>query len=167
MHEFDGLADRCAAFTLSALRAANEKAIEMLQTGGATTLVKTLQMIQLQKAILAVGMFSIFEAELQNRLGGNNGFRRAKEILESKGKTDLKERFEDIYFAINALKHGHGTSYDALVAKADKLAFRVKKPDESFFSEGDVSEVQTLIQVDDAFVQLCGVIITEVSQEIK
>lgn len=167
MHEFDELADRCAAFTLSALQEANEKTIEMLQTSGATTLVKTLQMIQLQKAVLAVGMFSIFEAELQNRLGGNNGFKRAKEILESKGKADLKERFEDLYFAINALKHGRGTSYDALVAKADKLAFRVKKPDESFFCEGDVSEVQTLIQVDDAFVQLCGVIITEVSQEIK
>ena len=84
MHEFDELADRCAAFTLSALREANEKTIEMLQTSGATTLVKTLQLIQLQKAALAVGMFSIFEAELQNRLGSNNGLRGRRKFWSPK-----------------------------------------------------------------------------------
>ena len=167
MHSFNELADRCALFTLSALREANDRTIDMLQTSGATTLVKTLQMIQLQKAILAVGMFSIFETDLKTNFGCENGFKKVKKILDAKGKADLKERFEDLYFAINALKHGRGDSYDALVAKAGQLPFRVKIPTESFFFEGDVGEVNTLIEVDDAFVQLCGDMISEVSQAMQ
>jgi hypothetical protein len=167
MHSFSELADSCTTFTLSALREANNRTIDMLQTSGATNLVKTLQMIQLQKAVLAVGLFSIFEADLQTSLGCKNGFKKVKEILNSKGRAELKERFEDLYLAINALKHGRGSSYDALVAKAEQLPFRVKMPNESFFFEGDVSEVDTLIEVNDAFVQLCGNMISEVSQAIR
>jgi len=167
MHSFNELADRCASFTLSALREANDRTIDMLQTSGATTLVKTLQMIQLQKAIFAVGMFSIFEADLKTNFGCEHGFNKVKKILHAKGKADLKERFEDLYFAINALKHGPGDSYNALVAKAGQLPFRVKMPTESFFFEGDVGEVNTLIEVDDAFVQLCGDMISEVSQAMQ
>lgn len=167
MHSFNELADRCAAFTLAALSEANDRTIEMLQTSSATILVKTLQMIQLQKTILAVGMFSIFEANLQEGLGCKNGFTEAKEILDAGGEAGLKEHFEDLYFAVNVLKHGRGKSYDVLVAKAGTLPFRVKMPDESFFCEGDVSEVSTLIEVDDAFVQLCGDVISEVSGVIR
>lgn len=167
MHSFSELADRCTSFTLSALREANDRTIDELQTSGATNLVKTLQIIQLQKAAFAVGMFSIFEADLQTSLGSKNGFKKAKQILESKGKIDLKERFEDLYFAINALKHGRGASYDALIAKEKQFPFRVKMPTESFFFEGDVSEVNTLIEVNDGFVQLCGDIISEVSRTIR
>jgi len=112
-------------------------------------------------------MLSIFEADLQTSLGSKNGFKKAKQILDSRGKTDLKERFEDLYFAINVLKHGRGASYDALIAKAKQLPFRVKMPTESFFFEGDVSEVDTLIEVNDAFVQLCGDMISEVSRAIR
>jgi hypothetical protein len=49
MHSFTELVDRCATFTLETLNDANEKTIEQLQTNGGTTLVKTLQMVQLQK----------------------------------------------------------------------------------------------------------------------
>ena len=79
MHSFTELVDRCAAFTLETLRKANERTIEALQTSGATAIVKTLQMIQLQKTILAVGMFSIFEASLQEGLSCSNGFDEANE----------------------------------------------------------------------------------------
>ncbi|MFM5646353.1 hypothetical protein [Aeromonas caviae] len=167
MHSFTELVDRCTTFTLKTLREANEKTIELLQTSGATSLVKTLQMIQLQKVILAVGMFSIFEANLQDSLGCTNGFDEAKKILGDEEALDTKERFEDIYLAVNVLKHGRGRSYDALVAKAKTLPFRIKLPDESFFFEGDVSEVSTLVEVDDAFVQHCGTIISDVSEVIR
>jgi hypothetical protein len=167
MHSFSELADHCTSFTLSALREANDRTIDELQTSGATNLVKVLQMIHLQKAAFAVGVFSIFEADLQTSLGNKNGFKKAKQILDSKGETELRERFEDLYFAINALKHGRGASYDALVAKAGQLPFRVKMPTESFFFEGDVSEVDILIEVNDAFVQLCGDMISEVSRAIR
>jgi hypothetical protein len=64
MHRFAELVDHCTAFTSEALRQANERALDGLQTSAATPLVKALQMVQLQKAISAVGMFSLFEANL-------------------------------------------------------------------------------------------------------
>lgn len=167
MHRFTELVDRCASFTLETLREANGRTIEALQTSGATSLVKTLQMIQLQKAILAVGMFSIFEANLQEGLGCNNGFGEAKIILDCEGKSDMREQFDDFILAVNVLKHGRGHSYDALVEKAADLPFRIKLPDETFFFEGDLSEVSTLIEVDDAFVQRCGDVIRHVSEVIR
>lgn len=162
MHNFNDLVNRCAIFTLEALREANERTVDALQTSGATSLVKTLQMIQLQKVIFAVGMLSIFEANLQEGLKCRDGFDEAKKILDATGELDIKERFNDLINAINVLKHGRGPSYNRLVAKAIDLPFRVKLPNESFFLEGDVSEVSTLIDVDDAFVQLCSFIIEEV-----
>lgn len=167
MHSFDELAYRCATFTLASLQDVNERTVEALQTSAATSLVKTLQMIQLQKVILAVGMFSIFEASLQDRLNCSDGFREAGAILDQLGENELKEKFSDLAAAINVLKHGRGRSYDALVAKAPTLPFRVKMPDEDFFFEGDVSEVSTLVEVDDEFVQRCGNVIGQVSQALR
>ena len=172
MHSFTELVDRCATFTLETLEEANGKTIEELQISSATSLVKTLQMVQLQKVIFAVGMFSIFEANLQEGLNCSNGFGEAKKILEDEGELDLKEQFENLFLAVNVLKHGRGRSYDVLVAKIDNLPFKIKLPNESFFldgkvSEGDVSEISTLIEVDDAFVQLCGKVISDVSKSIS
>lgn len=167
MHSFDELAYRCAIFTLESLQDVNERTVEALQTSAATSLVKTLQMIQLQKVIFAVGMFSIFEASLQDRLSCSDGFRETGEILDQQGENELKEKFSDLAAAINVLKHGRGRSYDALVAKAQMLPFRVKMPDQAFFFEGDVSEVSTLVEVDDEFVQRCGNVIGQVSQVLR
>ena len=167
MHSFTELVDRCAVFTMETLNSANEKTIEALQTSAATSLLKTLQMIQLQKTIFAVGMFSIFEAILQEGLNCTNGFDEAKKILDKEGELDMKSRFDLLILAINVLKHGKGRSYDALVANAKSLPFKVKLPNESFFFEGDISEVSTLVQVDDAFVELCGYIIREVTVIIQ
>jgi hypothetical protein len=167
MHGFAELVDRCAAFTLEALRQANERTQNGLQTSAATPLVKTLQMAQLQKAISAIGMFSVFEAMLQDGLECSNGFREAEQILDREHETALKERFVDLQRAINVLKHGQGASYNALVAKADWLPFRIKRPGEKFFFEGDVSEIATLIEVDDAFVLNCAEVIRQVSQTVQ
>lgn len=78
MHRFEDLILRNTLFTLNALKDINEKIIDALQISGSTILIKNLQMIQLQKAIFAVGMFSIFDAELQNQLSCKNGFAAAK-----------------------------------------------------------------------------------------
>ena len=64
---------------------------------------------------------------------------------------------------MNVLKHGRGRSYDALVAVAATLPFRVKLPHEAYFNEGDISEVSTLIEVNDYFVLLCADVISQVS----
>ena len=167
MHEFSELVQRSTAFCLNALDEAQQCTVDALQTSAATTLVKTLQMVQLQKAISAVGMFSIFDAILQNQLGYKDGFREASQLLEKQGEVTLKENFSNLQLAVNVLKHGKGRSYQELVENAANLPFRVKLPDENFFNEGDVSEISTLVEVDDALVLLCAEIIHEVSIAIR
>lgn len=167
MHEFFELADQCTNYTLNNLKKTNDEACEKLERGGETSLVKIVQMIQLQKIIIAVGMFSIFEANLQDKLKCKNGFTRTKEILSDSGELDLRDSFNIYYLAINVLKHGKGRSYESLIEKANDLPFRIKMPDESFFNEGDVSEVYTLIEVDDEFVQNCAEVITDVSNVLR
>ncbi|MCA9563650.1 MAG: hypothetical protein KC561_09185 [Myxococcales bacterium] len=167
MHNFPSLADRCAEFTLSALSVANSKAIEALQGGGPSVPVQTLQMVRLQKTIFAVGMLSVFEAILQNDLNCDDGFVEARRVLDCAGEEDLKSELDRLLLAINVLKHGRGRSYEKLVAQSDSLSFRIKLPDDAFLEEGDVSEINTLIEVDDAFVQLCGNVISRVAAAVK
>jgi hypothetical protein len=112
-------------------------------------------------------MFSMFDAILQDQLQCADGFREAAKLLDVKGKAVLKEQFSDLQLAVNVLKHGKGRSYEALVLKAASLPFRVKLPDEAFFNEGDVAEISTLVEVDDAFVLLCAEVIYEVSVTIN
>lgn len=163
MHAYDELAEHGMEFSLNALNEAYAKVVEELQTSSATRLVKALQVVQLQKAVLAVGMFSMFEAVLQDDLNCADGFPEAARRLDAMGEAVLKESFSDLQLAINVLKHGRGRSYDALVGRANALPFRVKLPGEHFFNEGDVSEASTLIDVDDAFVRRCAAILREVT----
>lgn len=167
MHAFGELVAHSTAFTLGALNSAFEELAEELENSGATTLVKGVQMVQLQKAIFACGMLSMFDSILQDKLECQNGFQEAGDFLESAGQLELKERFRDLQLAVNVLKHGNGTSYNALIQKASSLPFRVKLPNEGFFNEGDVAEVSTLIEVDDRFVKMCATIIQEVSDVIE
>jgi len=163
MHQFSELIDRSSSFALDALREAEDRAIAELQNTAGTSLVKTLQMVRLHKIIVAVGMFSIFEAQLQDRVKVKDGFELARSCLHAAGESDLKKQFTYYVAAINTLKHGDGRSYRSLLAEIDKLPFRVKKADENFFFEGDVSEVSTLIDVDDQFILQCAHIIRAVS----
>ena len=128
-------------------------------------LASACRMVQLQRAISAVGMFSLFEAMLQDGLDCSNGLREAETILKRAGETALQERFADFQLAINVLKHGRGRSYDVLIAKAAALAFRMKRPGEWCF-QGDISEIATL-EVDDAFVHACAAIIREVTEAVQ
>ena len=167
MHSFSELILSSTSFTLDSLKEVESKVIEQLKTSGSTVLVKNLQMIQLQKAITAIGMFSLFESILQDGLTCKNGFDEAKSILKQSGNIDLNNRFEDFICAINVLKHGKGRSYDTLVAKSSLLSFKIKMPGEDYFDEGDVSEISTLVEVNDDFVLDCASLIEEVSEEIK
>lgn len=110
MHSFCELIERSTSFTLYSLEQAETEVIELLQTSSATVYIKQLQMLQLQRSIFAVDMFSIFEAHLQNGLSCQNGFKEVRTILDAAGKLELKERFDNYYLAINALKHGDGAS---------------------------------------------------------
>lgn len=166
MHRFEYLIYQSTSFTLGVLEETNSKIREALQTSGATILMKNLQMIQLQKAIFAIGMFSMFDAILQDQLSCRNGFEGAKKMLKEKQNLELHDRFDDFICAINVLKHGEGRSYEALLSKSELLAFKIKLRGENFFDKGDVSEIDTLIEVDDNFVLNCADLIDKVSSEI-
>lgn len=166
MHEFAELIYRCTSFSLTSLKKINNEIIDELESSADTSLIKNLQMIKLHKSVLAVGMFSIFEAQLQERLNCKNGFSEVRNILKLAGKKDILNCFDDLVLAVNVLKHGEGKSYNKL-KKRKQLPFRVKFPDESLFDEGDVSEVSTLVEVDDAFVELCSKTIEEVSNVVR
>lgn len=167
MHNFEDLIYRSTAFTLDSLEETNSEIIEALQTSASTIHVKNLQMIQLQKTIFAIGMFSMFDAILQDELSCRNGFEEARKKLKEKHKIELLNRFEDFIYAINVLKHGEGRSYDALVSKYEDLPFRIKLKGQNFFDEGDISEINTLIEVDDDFVLNCANLIETVLNEIR
>jgi hypothetical protein len=167
MHDFTELLDRSASYTLLKLDELQEQLFAQLQTSGSTTAVKNLQMIELQKTIMSVGMFSIFEANIQNSFGGNYSFDALRRLLDSEGEQTLLIRFNWYALAVNVLKHGKGRSYEQLLAEADRLPFRVKLQDESFFSEGDVSEIGTLVKVDSSFVLGCAEVIRDASLVVR
>lgn len=167
MHNFDHLIYSGTQFNLNALNNVQSAAIADLQISGRTSSVKSLQMVNLQKAVIAVGLFSIFESTLQIGLECDNGFKEAKGILSKAGEDLLNERFQTFIDAINVLKHGKGSSYNALVKKHTLLPFKIKMPGENFFFEGDVSEISTLIEVNDQFVLDCAELVESISKVIR
>ena len=126
---------------------------------GSTGFVKNAQALELGKVVTAVGIFSIFEARLQDCLECSDGFAELRKILLSAGEQDLALRFDQYAAAVNVLKHGKGRSYDSLLSMPAALPFVVKARDQHFFFEGDVSEPDTLVLVDDAFVRSCAELI--------
>jgi hypothetical protein len=163
MHSFADLVDRSTHFALFTLKEEEDKVIEALQTSGATRHVKNLQMIRLHRTIIAIGIFSLFESIVQDRLECHDGLAAVRECLDRAGELNLGNRFSLFVYAINVLKHGRGRSCDALIAVSADLPFRIKRLHKGFFSESDVSEVATLIEVDDRFVRDCADLISQVA----
>jgi len=162
VHDFVELLERGALLTLRCLDNQRDLALERLQTGARTADAKLPQMVSLQKAVVAIGMFAIVEAHLQDREDGKNGFKIALERLGREGSPELKQRFLDLKDAVNVLKHGEGDSYKRLLERGEASRFKVTQPHQRFFHEGDVSEVTTLVQVDDAFIREATEVIREV-----
>ncbi|MGB8663622.1 MAG: hypothetical protein WCD24_02515 [Serratia inhibens] len=167
MHQFNELAYRCTCFSLRVINEAYEKTVKELSETGSTPPVKNLQALNLQKMIHAVGLFSIFEAYLQQELACRNGFKEAELILGQAGEHALKENFHNCYLAINALKHGDGASYKILISNISTLNFVVESQTTPTFEEGDVSGIFGLVRVDDSFIENCLEVIEKVSKCIK
>ena len=139
-----------------------------LQDSGATRLVITLQKIQWERAIFAIGMFSLFEAVIQNELKIEKGsaFKELKQELRRKNNLELNTKFEEFYYAINVLKHGKGDSYKKLLEKRNNLPFEITPADSVFRNEGDVSEIETLVYVDNKFLENCLSVICQCYDEL-
>jgi hypothetical protein len=166
MHRFSELIDQYTDLMLTALKEIEARSLDALQSDSDSSLVKTLQMANLHRVISVVGMFSIFDALLQDQLGESKGFDAAQKVLDTAGEEDLSVRFNTFQLAINVLKHGVGWSYRDLLKKPT-LPFKIKQPHQNFFDEGDMGEVQALIFVDDSFVINCANTIREVSEALR
>ena len=158
MDRFSEVTARCVGFMINALNEASRTNIGD-GSDGSTVFVKNAQALELGKVVTAVGIFSIFEARLQDGLECSDGFAELRKILLSAGEQDLALRFDQYAAAVNVLKHGKGRSYDSLLSVREALPFVVKARDQHFFFEGDVSEPDTLVLVDDAFVRSCAELI--------
>ena len=111
----------CANFTLLHNAEVEQKVIDELQTSGATRLVMSLRMLRLQRAVLAIGMFSLFEALLQSKLGWPKPFDELDRYLRKHAEPSLASAISDYKLAINVLKHGEGRSLTELLARAAAL----------------------------------------------
>jgi len=160
------LLTRCANFTLAHTHAIEEEVYKALETSGRTSLVMTLRMLRLQRAVLAIGMFSLFEALLQTTMNWKNAFEELDKYLRAQGAIALADKIADYKLAINVLKHGEGRSHTELLSQTALLEFGVRAKTD-FFSEGDVSEVGVLIDVDDKFVRRCAELVEEAADIIR
>lgn len=58
----------------------------------------------------------------------------------------LLEKFIELFYIINILKHGKGRSYENLInIESRKIEIRIKAPDELLYEEGNVDEITSLI----------------------
>ena len=155
------LLTRCADFALDHIHSVEGNISEALQTSGATRYVMGLRLCRLHRAVVAAGVFSVFESLLQARMGwGDNAFSDLDNALRKHGEQQLADRIASYRNAINALKHGTGKSHTQLLSH-QSLEFDVRAQG-AFFSEGDVSEVDVLVDADDAFLHLGSELISEV-----
>ena len=167
MHSFIDLVERSLIFSLQIFADAEKRIVDEDLTGASSIMVRNLQMIKLQKVISAIGMLSVFEAILQDRLEVEDGFAAARNICIDSDRQLIWHEFEAFRLAVNVLKHGHGRSYDELRKRHKELPFKIKNKRGDFFEEGDVSEITTLIYVDDKFLQNCAGIIKQLAHVIE
>lgn len=166
MHRFSLLIEGCVAFMKSRIGDAQAEIICLMQNQPSSVHMKNLQSLRLQYAVTAVGIFSIFEAELQGQLEAEDGFRALRRLLNEHGKDELLRRFDLFKHAVNVLKHGEGRSYEALRVYDGELPFRIRLPDQEFFEEGDCTEIGTLVLADDEFVRNCAELVHQISDII-
>lgn len=166
MHQFDDLLKMVIDSHIrktSDMRDTVEKDLERLAP---TRHIKNLQMLQLQNAIVAIGIFSLFESFMQGHFMVGHSISHIKEVLK-RTQPELLKEFEMYRMAINVLKHGRGTSHDQLLQCRDRLPFQLREYHEEPFFEGDVSEIATLIQVDDMFLLDASRVISAVYRTLE
>ncbi|SFH97119.1 hypothetical protein [Bradyrhizobium sp. Gha] len=123
----------CMDFTLHHTHESEQQTFKELETSGATRLINALRVFRLQRAVLAVGMFSMFEALLQSKLKWKDPVVQLDDHLCAHGMKELASAITDYRLAINTLKHGEGRSHKDILARADKLEFKVRASGDHFY----------------------------------
>ena len=77
--------------------------------------------------LVAVDIFSTFEARMQHHFKRGPFSRKLKTLLLESKQPDLADRLHKYYLAVNVLKHGKGASYRELLKSPTSL-FAVTAP---------------------------------------
>ena len=77
--------------------------------------------------LVAVDIFSIFEARMQHHFKRGPFSRKLKTLLLASKQPDLADRLHKYYLVVNVLKHGKGASYRELL-KSPTFLFAVTAP---------------------------------------
>ncbi len=111
---------------------------EILKTmdgqNGTNIQVEELRAATVSLELLAVDIFSVFEARMQHHFRRGPFSRKLKSLLLEAGKADLADRVHHYYLAINVLKHGKGASYRELLNNPNSL-FVIKPTNDSIDEE--------------------------------
>jgi len=156
VHDYKDIMPNAISIMMHGLNEIADDTEKQLQTHSETRLVKNLQAVEWAKTCAVVGLISTFEAHLKDEfeIADNYAFNAVDTEFRSNDEAGLADALAVIINANNALKHGDGRSYRALL-KENNLTFGVRLPDQAFFEEGDVAEVATLIKVDGKFISHC------------
>jgi hypothetical protein len=139
------LTHTCEAMTL-AVEESERELRKIADRGDANTaLVNSFRVATTEYEVSAVGIFSLFEARMQDRLEPEQKPLKAiKTILTQVGEEGLFETYHQLYLAVNVMKHGRGPNYARLL-KFEDLPFALKPKGEAYFEEGDIAEPEGLI----------------------
>ena len=94
--------------------------------------------------LVAVDIFSTFEARMQHHFKRGPFSRKLKTLLLESKQPDLADRLHKYYLAVNVLKHGKGASYRELLKSPTSL-FAVTAPPADPTDEAQAN--QSLIDV--------------------
>lgn len=152
---------------LPVIKAREEACLSTLEEVGSTVAINGYRVLQIQRIVIAIGMYSSLEAALKWEFGWNSPSQEMKKLFVGSGYSDTYQKFELYWLAINVLKHGDGASYDRLLKKSASLPFRIKRDGEWFFEEGDLAENHSLVLVDDSFLLECAEIISSITSALE
>ena len=100
---------------------------------GSDAQIEELRAATVSLELVAVDIFSLFEARMQHHFRRGPFSRKLKSLLLEAGQTDLADRVHQYYLAINVLKHGKGASYRELLNAPNTLF--VVKPTEDIIDD--------------------------------
>jgi hypothetical protein len=126
-----------------------------LETSGATRLLSAIDVCHTQIAATVVGIVSLYESRLQSANGWSKPFDEVQNLLKKYGSAAQAEEFENLRLAVNVLKHGIGQSHSKLMARTDRLPFKVQATFGALHEEGDVCPPPDLVLVSVEFLERC------------
>ena len=88
---------------------------------GSEAQVEELRAATVALELVAVDIFTLFEARMQHHFKRGPFSRKLKSLLLEEKQTDLADRIHQYYLAINVLKHGKGASYRELLNAPSSL----------------------------------------------